>query len=1005
MATTKSRLAVVVMMLASSGAPALAQEPAPAPPAETPAAEPVPGLEGDLETIIVTGSYIKGTPENAALPVDVTSLQDLQDVGAPSLTELVRNLAYTSGNLAETNQFQAGAQAQEGVTTINLRGLGSARTLVLINGRRHVSDDLIGVDLSGIPKNIIGRLEALKEGAAATYGSDAIGGVVNLITREGFHGIEVSASEQFISESGGDHDVSLLGGWDADRFNVLGAFEWSHRSELGFKERDWGLRPQPDNPQGGWSGIGNPARYLPATAGGTIIGAGGPDPQCALLGGAVVGPACQFQYTFFDNITEKQDTYKVYTEANFDITDETKLHFEGLYGRMDMPEWKTSPSYPPQSLFGPDRLIAPSHPGLIDFKAQNPGLWPTLFGIPGANQAAYTVSRYLGSTGFHGGPQTGERHTEQWRLAAALNGQFFDAVDYAFAISYSARDRHYQGQDMFVERMAFALDGLGGPNCTPSTGTPGAGGCLYYNPFSNAIQRSVINGATNPQYNPAVANDPDLIDWLVDTQKAHVHNDLLVWDAVLSGMTPLDLGAGEIGWALGFQARREKFSFTVNDLTNLTVSPCPFNDPFSVTLGNISLTNYNNCQSGLTTPTGPLAFLAGTYEEQTERTVYAFFGELSIPILDSLDAQFALRFEDYGGAVGSTVDPKLALRYQPIEWLTLRGSISTTFRAPPQSFLGGRVTALNFIVPANAFKAVDTLGNPDLKPESALATNVGGVFEWQGVYASLDYWRFDFTDPFQTENPGQIVTAYTTTGPGSSTTVPPEGCQNGGSGLTSDPALCAALRSHVFPLGTPAAALERVEVNWINGADIVTSGIDFYLQYQIDDLFGGTLTVGSQGTYTLNYDSDDFLDINGALMAEGGDFNGQLNDGNAPFTPKPEFKNDVFLKYNRGIHNGTIVGRYTTGYEDLVPPRNPAVPPKTLGTPINGLDKIDNHFVLDMHYTVRLFDESTMIAFSILNLTDEDPPFAATDLNYDPFTADPRGRIYKLALTYTWSPQ
>ncbi len=970
------------VLAASLAAPIWAQETAPIPPPPEPVVAPP---IGDAEEIVVTGSYIKGTPENAALPVDVTSLQDLQDVGAPSITELVRNLAYTSGNLAETNQFQAGAQAQEGVTTINLRGLGSARTLVLLNGRRHVSDDLVGVDLSAIPKNIIGRLEALKEGAAATYGSDAIGGVVNLITREGFEGIELSASEQFIQDSGGDHDVSVLGGWDNDRINVLGAFEWSHRSELGFRERDWGLRPQPANPQGGWSGIGNPPRYLPTTPTGTIIGAGGPDPNCTQLGGAIVGPACQFQYTFFDNITEKQDTYKAYSEMNIDLPNEAKLHFEALYGKMNMPSWKTSPSYPPQSLFGPDRFIAPTHPGLVDMKLQNPTMFPdiTLPGpitIPGAAQGAFTISRYLGSSGFHGGPQTGERHTEQWRAAVALTGQFFDAVDYSFAISYSSRDRKFQGQDMFVERMAFALDGLGGPSCNPSTGTPGAGGCLFYNPFSNAIQRSVVNGATNPQYNPAVANDDALIDWLVDTQKFAIHNDLLVWDGVLSGVTPWSIGsAGEIGWALGFQARREKYFLHVNDLTDLTVSPCPFNDPFSVTVGNISQTNFDNCQNGVTTPTGPLAFLAGTFEEETERTVYAFFGELSIPIFDNLDAQFALRFEDYGGSVGSTVDPKLALRYQPLDWLTLRGSISTTFRAPPQSFLGGRATALNFIVPANAFKAVDTLGNADLKPESALATNVGTVIEWEGIYASLDYWRFDFQDPFQTENPGQIVTAYTT-----------GLCANGQANeLTPQ---CQAIRSHVFPLGTNAALLERVEVNWINGSDIVTSGLDFYLQYEIEDLFGGTLTLGSQGTYTLNYNSDDFVDINGALLVEGGDFNGELNDGNAPFTPKPEFKNDVFLKYNHGIHNGTIVGRYTTGYRDLVPS-------------VAALARIDNHFVVDMHYTVRLFDESTQLAFSVLNLMDEDPPFTSTDLNYDPFTHDPRGRIFKLSLTYAWSPQ
>ena len=84
-----------------------------------------------------------------------------------------------------------------------------------------------------------------------------------------------------------------------------------------------------------------------------------------------------------------------------------------------------------------------------------------------------------------------------------------------------------------------------------------------------------------------------------------------------------------------------------------------------------------------------------------------------------------MRFEDYGGNVGSTVDPKLALRFQATDAITLRGSVSTTFRGPPQNFLEGRSTSLQFTAPANAFKAVDTSGNPDLEPETALATNFG----------------------------------------------------------------------------------------------------------------------------------------------------------------------------------------------------------------------------------------------------------------------------------------
>ena len=92
--------------------------------------------EAQMEEVVVTGSYIKGSAEDVALPIDVISREDLEDQGNPSVLEMVRNLSVTSGNIGETNQFDTrGGQGNEGVTTVNLRGMGSARTLVLINGR------------------------------------------------------------------------------------------------------------------------------------------------------------------------------------------------------------------------------------------------------------------------------------------------------------------------------------------------------------------------------------------------------------------------------------------------------------------------------------------------------------------------------------------------------------------------------------------------------------------------------------------------------------------------------------------------------------------------------------------------------------------------------------------------------------------------------------------------------------------------------------------------------
>ena len=173
----------------------------------------------------------------------------------------------------------------------------------------------------------------------------------------------------------------------------------------------------------------------------------------------------------------------------------------------------------------------------------------------------------------------------------------------------------------------------------------------------------------------------------------------MTWDAVISGETPwTSPPGGTIAWAAGLQVRNEKYDLTLNRLTDLEKTPCPFVDPFSATLGNTTTL-------ACTAPTGPFAFLAGATQSNTSRNAYAAFSEFQLPITDTIQAQFALRYEDYGSDVGSTVDPKIGIRWQALDWLALRGSATTTFRGPPQSSLSGQVTALVFITPTSAFKA------------------------------------------------------------------------------------------------------------------------------------------------------------------------------------------------------------------------------------------------------------------------------------------------------------
>jgi outer membrane receptor protein involved in Fe transport len=839
------------------------------------------------------------------------------------------------------------------------------------------------------------------------------------------------------------------------------AAEYGERGELPIRDRDWALVNTDLNPVAGWSGIGNPGTpyfYVPVAAGTadfTVTDADGNettqnlayggldddgnqrtvtkafvDPQCEALGAfRTAQQGCGFQYTYFDNLIEETKNTKLYSELNIDLSDDHRLHFEAMYSDVDIPAWKTSPSYPPQSLFGPDRRLLENHPGLVDFNS--------FYGLQDVGGAAALTAANIGSTvidpvdgstyalaagdaaaaALAGTPQaltlgramgvagaflTGEaeaqpRQTETYRLVAAMDGTLFDqALNYDVSISWSKRERFYGGQDMYVERMGLALKGYGGPNCTlPETvqnadGTysftdpaaaaaaAGANGCEYYNPFSRAVPFSVLNDTTNADYNSAVANSEGLLRHLIGERGTYQDNELLVFQAVFSGETGIELAGGNVGYAFGAQSRNQQYDFRLWDIGNRAINPCPYTSPVAAALGIVGADQLSpNC----TAQTGNSAFLAATDEESTERTVYGVFGELAIPLTEDIDIQAALRFEDYGGEVGGSLDPKLAVSWRVTEELSIRGSASTTFRGPPQSLLAGTSTALSYVAPTGAFKAIDTVGNPLLGSEEAVSTNFGMIYQTDNFYGSIDYWAFSFKDSFQTEGFNSIINAYSG-----------NDCL-GADGVPTNSAVCNELRTHIFPVAahTSLASTERIVVNWLNGQDIDTSGIDFKAEYRFDGIMDGSVTVGIDGTYGLEYERDAQLDLSGNIqLAAGGDLMGFLNyNQGSAFTSKPELKLAAHVAYEDNVHYAGLIARHIGEYDDAGAPA--AYP---------WLATIDSHTTFDLNYVYRGMDDLVLSA-SVVNVTDEDPPAARGDLNYDPFTHNAFGRMIKLSFTYT----
>mgnify|MGYP001600905011 FL=1 len=245
-----------------------------------------------VSEVVVTGSFIRGTPEDAALPVDVIGADELQKQGSPSPIELIKSLTVSNGVLGDTNQFDARAQGAEGSATINLRGLGPARTLVLWNGHRLVNAPTLNgasPDINVLPFAAVGRIEVLKDGAAATYGSDALAGVVNFITRKNTDGLEVTGSYKYIDGASGDWDAQAVWGKTYDRFSVLLTGAYQHKSQLSVRERNFTQPGYFTSPETGFSSGNSVTAFLPLTTGATVpfTPAAGlqRDAGCAPLGG------------------------------------------------------------------------------------------------------------------------------------------------------------------------------------------------------------------------------------------------------------------------------------------------------------------------------------------------------------------------------------------------------------------------------------------------------------------------------------------------------------------------------------------------------------------------------------------------------------------------------------------------------------------------------------------------------------------------------------------------
>jgi iron complex outermembrane receptor protein len=775
-------LATALTSLVASGL-AVAQETTPPPPAPPPAAEPAPapaaapaaaaGKEEKTEEITVTGTRIRRKDLTTPAPVTVINREQVTASGKVSLGDFLQALPE-QGNAINTAVNNGGS----GATRVSLRSLGAQRTLVLLNGRRMVpggSGSNDSVDLGTIPTAAIERIEVLKDGASAVYGSDAIGGVINIITRKSWKGVEASAFGGIAGQ--GDArttDVSFTAGTSSDRGSLLfsaGMFD-QRRAMAG--DRDFSKTQLFFDASGLNNGLGLVGEYASGSSrvpGGRVSAANTPtdpgDPAFLALRngwnkksgffvhdnsltvdstgkdalGNVTHPVadcvaagrslqdCQWRpmnttnmagaggdlYNFapVNYLLTPQQRISLFSLGDVRLADIGRAYFEATYTNRES-----------KRQLAPEPLIIGA--GGVNDPGGNPvTISATNFYNP-FGKTFTSASRRLEEFG----PRIQTDDIDSFRVVTGLDGTLPEGLGLFTGWFWDANFNYGRTYGTFVlqgnlqgSRVQAALGPSkvvdGKPACVDSAG----------NVISGCVPLDLFHGSGSIT--------PDQVAYLTFTGTSNGLNQMNAFQLNTSGeLIPL-FAERPVGLALGYEHRYLAGAF--------------INDPLTAKFDNSN---------------------GGSFDTRGSYNVDEAYAELSIPIiggrpfLEDLEASAAGRFFDYSN-FGSDFTYKLGARYRPIRDVTVRGTYSTAFRAPSiNDLFAGQFDNFPIVsdpcaAPANSDIAArcgaaanngdDSVqlrsrngGNPDLKPETAKIYTIGLVYEPRylpNFSATLDYYN------------------------------------------------------------------------------------------------------------------------------------------------------------------------------------------------------------------------------------------------------------------------
>jgi iron complex outermembrane receptor protein len=675
---------------------ALAQE-APVNPTEAQA--------GAMPRVEITGSAIRRVQSETALPVQVISRAEIEKAGVTTASELMARVSANSNGLTDGASINVGGD-QRGFNSANLRGIGTSSTLVLLNGRRMANfaspGDDTGVDLNNIPAAALERVEVLLDGASALYGTDAIGGVINFITRKDFQGLELNAYGSKTDEGGaGKRTASLSigkGDLERDGFNVFMVADYQKTNPLSTAQRSFIPSLQVEQRLGHLlSSYTSPANIrLTSTQrdhlqdiGFTINGQPITNrlinlsvPGCAppanvyLPAGTGGVDACTYNYMGDTELYPKSEKASILSRAVVKLGGGHQAYAELALSRA-----KTNYT-------GSSARVA----GYIDYsrvpQLANTGLDQLDDDIPGELELRMRLNE--------AGQRTSTLTSDAVRFVVGINGTV-GGWDYDTAFNHSVntvkdRDTH---------------------------------GYLLY----NELLEGIADGRINP-FGPSSPAGRALIDSIqVNDEVRHARGTLDAFDFKFSRAL-MPLAGGDLALAIGGEARREKNQFT----------------PSALLLSD----NINND-----------AAPEGGRSTSDSRNVTALYTEVLVPFAKQWEAQVSARYDHYE-EVGGAASPKIGLSYRPTDALLLRGSAGRGFRAPSLNELHRpTVYSSTATLPDPVYCATvennyadcadnwDTrrYSNANLKPERSRQFSLGAVFAaGRRVSASLDYWNIKRTD-------------------------------------------------------------------------------------------------------------------------------------------------------------------------------------------------------------------------------------------------------------------